>query len=78
MRIATTPGKYASDFRRAALPEILFVPDLALALGRNARSIRRLLASGRLGIPYVRLGGQRFAVRREAFLAALAEREVRP
>jgi hypothetical protein len=77
MSICTSSGRYAADVRRAALPEVLFVPDLALALGRTERSVRRLLVGGRVGIPYLRLG-RRLAVRREALLAALADRETRP
>ncbi|MEZ6010109.1 MAG: hypothetical protein R3F05_20430 [Planctomycetota bacterium] len=61
-------------FRRATLPEILFSPDLALALGGVTPSAaRRAVLRGECG-PYLRLG-RRIAVRREAFLAALAERE---
>lgn len=71
----------ANDLRhpylRAALPEVLFVPDLALALGGLTPSAtRRAVLRGDCG-RFVRLG-RRLAVRREAFLDALAAREVDP
>jgi hypothetical protein len=61
--------------RRAVLPEILFTPDLALALGGITPSAaRRAVLRGDCG-PYLRIG-RRIAVRRESLLAALAEREM--
>ena len=61
---------------RAALPEILFVPDVAIALGVMDSAARKTIVRGEIG-PYFRIG-RRLAVRRESFLAALAEREVIP
>ena len=70
-------SKTADQFHRAALPEVLFVPDLALALGGVTESAaRRTVLRGECG-PYLRIG-RRIAVRREAFLAALAGREQHP
>lgn len=69
------PPKYVPELRRAALPEILFVPDLRLALGGVSEStVRRAVLRGACG-PYVRLG-RRLAVRREALLAHLRTIEV--
>lgn len=77
MRNSTPPGGdggHDETVRRAALPEIMFCPDLGLALGGITPSAaRRAVLRGECG-PYLRLG-RRIAVRRESFLAALAERE---
>jgi hypothetical protein len=67
----------SSYARRAALPEVLFTPDIRAALrlatdGAARRAVRR----GDCG-PYLRLG-RRLAVRRESFLRALASREIDP
>lgn len=62
--------------RRAALPEVLLMRDLALALSMTASATRRLVMRGEVG-PYTWIG-RRIVVRREAFLKALAEREVCP
>ena len=67
---------HADAVRRAALPEILFLPDLALALGMTPSAARRALLRGDCG-PYFRVG-RRYAVRRAAFLAALEARESQP
>jgi len=67
----------SNEFRRAALPEVLFVPDMALALGGITESAaRRAVLRGECG-PFLRIG-RRLAVRRDAFLAALAARESSP
>ncbi len=73
---ARRAGPYANQVRRAALPEVLFLPDLAVALGLHPKVAHELLLAGELG-PYVDIAG-RPAVRRVAFLEALAERETRP
>lgn len=71
------PSRVRLDFRRAALPEILFVPDLALALGGvSHRSARRAVLHGDCG-PFLRIG-RRLAVRRESLLEALRAREIQP
>jgi hypothetical protein len=62
--------------RRAALPEVMLLPDLALALGVTPSAARRIVLRGEIG-PYSRVG-RRIVVRRAAFLAALEAREVRP
>ena len=67
---------HADAVRRACLPEILFLPDLALALGVTSSAARRALLRGDCG-PYFRVG-RRYAVRRAAFLAALEARETTP
>ena len=59
--------------RRAALPEILFLSDLALALQIAEKEASRMVLAGGCG-PYVRITG-RLAVRRDSFLAALVAQE---
>jgi len=59
--------------RRACWPELLFLPDLALALQIDEEEAGRLVVAGECG-PYIRVAG-RLAVRRESFLAALASQE---
>ena len=66
-------GNYSDLVRRAALPEILFVPDVAVALQVSASTARRAVLRGDCG-PYFRLG-RRLAVRRASLLDALASRE---
>lgn len=61
---------------RATLPQVMFVPDVALALQVSKAAARRAILSGFCG-PYSR-HGRRLLVRREGFLAALAERELDP
>jgi len=61
---------------RAALPEVMFVADLALALRVGESAARRALLRGECG-PYLRIG-RRLAVLRESFLASLAAREQLP
>jgi hypothetical protein len=56
-------------FQRAALPELLFVPDLALALQCSPTAARRAIRRGECG-PYVRLG-RRYAVLRATFIDAI-------
>ncbi len=62
--------------RRACLPELLLVPDVALALSLSHSAARRVILRGDCG-PYSRIG-RRLAVRRESFLAALEARQVSP
>ena len=64
---------HAQTVRRAALPEVLFIPDLALALQVSDSTARRAVLRGDCG-PYFRFG-RRLAVRRESFLDSLAARE---
>lgn len=59
---------------RATLPLVMFVPDVALALQVTPATARRAILAGRCG-PYSRIG-RRLVVRRDALLAAIAEREV--
>lgn len=62
--------------RRAVWPELLFAPDVALALGlRTASAARRAILAGRLG-PHVRIG-RRLAVRRDSVVAHLRAQERR-
>ena len=62
--------------RRACLPEILFIPDVAVALSVSESAARRAVLRGDCG-PYLRIG-RRLAVRRDSFLAALQLREISP
>lgn len=57
---------------RAALPEVMFVPDIALALRCGPSTARTALRAGACG-PTIRLG-RRIAVLRESFLDALRDR----
>ena len=61
---------YSSLVRRAALPEVMFIPDLALALQLSLPAARRSVLQGRCG-PYHRVG-RRLVVLRENLLAALS------
>ena len=65
---------HGDTVRRAALPEVLFVPDLALALGLSESAARRAILRGDCG-PFLRMG-RRLAVLRESFLTALETRQV--
>src|SRR5688572_5360276 len=77
MDTAHASNANAETVRRACLPEILFTPDVALAFGGvSPATARRRLLDGTCG-PIMRIG-RRLAVRREAFLDALAAREVDP
>ncbi len=67
---------YSPLVRRAALPEILFVPDVGLVYGLTDSAARKAILRGDCG-PYVRIG-RRLAVRRESFLAALEANEIDP
>lgn len=67
---------YSLLVRRAALPEILLVPDVGLAFGLTPSAARKAILRGDCG-PYLRIG-RRLAVRRDSFLAALRELEVDP
>jgi hypothetical protein len=75
-RTDTAPSPFADDVRRACLPEVLLIPDLAAVLGVGESAARKAVLRGGCG-PFVRLG-RRIAVRRESFLAHLAEVETRP
>ena len=70
------PSPHDAAVRRACLPEILFVPDIALTLLLSHSAARRAILRGECG-PYSRIG-LRLAVRRESFLAALEARQVAP
>ena len=67
---------HSDAVRRAALPELLFVPDIALALGVKPSAARKAVVRGECG-RFLRIG-RRLAVRRDSFMDALAEREVAP
>ena len=69
-------ARYRDQVARAALPEVLFVLDIALILGVKRSAARKAIRRGDCG-PYLRLG-RRLAVLRESLLEALREREVRP
>ena len=64
---------HSETVRRAALPEVLFIPDLALALQSSESTARREVRRGACG-PYI-VVGRRLAVLRESFLKSLAARE---
>lgn len=67
---------HSEDVRRAALPELMFVPDLTAALQLGPQATRRAVLRGEVG-PYLRIGN-RLAVLRESFLAALTRRQTLP
>ena len=58
---------------RAALPEVMFIPDVALALRAGEDAARRAVLRGDCG-PYIRVG-RRLAVLRESFLQAMVDRQ---
>ncbi len=62
--------------RLMVLPEVMFVPDLALDLGTREQAARRALLRGECG-PYLQIG-RRLAVPRDPFLSSLAQREQPP
>lgn len=64
---------HGETVRRAALPALLQLADLALALGVSESAARRALHAGLC--PFSRVG-RRLVVRRDALLAAIAAREV--
>jgi hypothetical protein len=66
----------ASTMHRGLLPEVLLSEDVAVVLNIGVPAARRAIRSGECG-PFIRLG-RRLAVRRVAFLSALAAREVQP
>ena len=71
-----TAGSHSETVRRAALPELMLVPDVALALQRSTSYARKAVLLGECG-PFVRVGG-RLAILRTAFLASLAQRQEAP
>jgi hypothetical protein len=64
---------YSEAVLRAAPPEVLFLPDIAIVLQIGRSTARRAVLRGQLG-PYIRVG-RRIAVLRTSFLDALAARE---
>ena len=63
--------------RRAVWPELMFAPDVALALDlQSASAARRVMKSGRIG-PHLFLG-RRIACRRESLMASLRASERLP
>ena len=62
-------GPYATTVRRAALPEVMFTPDVALALHSSPETARRYIREGHCG-PHFRVG-RRLGVLRETFLGSL-------
>ena len=73
---SSTPPPHSDVVRRAALPEVLFVPDLALVLQVSEDEAEEAVLRGDCG-PYVRLESG-LAVLRESFLEALQAREIDP
>ena len=67
---------HADAVRRAALPEVLFEEDLALALQTTEDEAREAVLRGECG-PFVRID-HRLAVLRESFLDALRARACDP
>jgi len=59
--------------QRAALPELMFVPDIALALRCTHSTARTSLRKGECG-PFIRIGRRR-AVLRDTFFEALRQRQ---
>ena len=67
---------YSTEVRRAALPEVMFTPDISLALQLSPTAARRAVVRGECG-PFLRIGN-RIAVLRESFLAVLGRRQTVP
>lgn len=67
---------YTLNVIRAALPEVMFVPDIGAALRLGPAATRRAVLRGACG-PYVRIG-RRLAVLRTSFLDALARQQTTP
>lgn len=63
-------NRYSRVVKRAALPEVLFASDIALALDLSEAAVVPALKSGRFG-PHVLVSG-RPAVLRQEFLQTLA------
>ena len=63
---------HSATVRRAALPEILFIPDIGLALDISQSAARKAVLRGDCG-PSFKVG-RRHAVLRDTFLAALSDR----
>ena len=63
-------NSHADTVRRAALPEVMFVPDVALALQVSFPTARLCIRRGDCG-PHFRIG-RKLAVLRESFLDALS------
>lgn len=68
--------QHVDTVRRAALPQVMFVRDIGLALQLGPDAARRAILRGDCG-PFFRVG-RRLALRRDSFLAALASREQDP
>ena len=66
---------YDNLVRRAALPEVLFTSDVALALESPAEEAETALLSGRLGRHFTVAG--RPAILRDEFLRSLGRQEGR-
>jgi hypothetical protein len=69
-------NQHENAVARAALPELMFIPDVAVALCVGKPAARRLVLRGDCG-PYIRVG-RRLAVLRESFLQALESRQELP
>lgn len=63
--------RYQREVARAALPAVLFGPDVAVSLGILEDAADRLIRRGRFG-PHLLVQG-RPAILREAFLSSLAD-----
>jgi hypothetical protein len=72
-RLADSAPRYGNHVTRAAWPDPLFMPDLALVLGLPSVRAARDFVLDR-GIPHLRVGG-RLAVRRQALLSWLDSQE---
>lgn len=72
MSRTSSTNPHGETVRRAALPALLQLADLALALGVSESAARRALYAGLC--PFSRVG-RRLVVRRDALLAAIAARE---
>jgi len=70
--MSTHQQAHEATIRRAALPEVMFVADIALAMDLPVFQVETAAREGRFGRPFFVRG--RVAVLREVFLASLVER----
>ena len=62
---------YIDDVRRACLPEVMHVEDVALALGINEGEAEYFILAGRFGKPYLSLPESGPKILKRQFLAAI-------